>query len=422
MSGALQGRRVAVYVSGSIAAYKACEVVTSLRKLGALVRVAMTASATRLVSPATFQGLSGHPVDVDLWAAPPTGAEHGMAHLALSDWAELQLAVPASAHLIARLALGLADDSVTTTALACRAPLLLVPAMETAMWEHPATQAHVDTLRVRGAQLVGPVAGRLASGRAGEGRMAEPEVVVAAVTRILGKASAAGGVQVEPTRWLEGARVVVTAGGTREPIDPVRYIGNRSSGKMGVALAEEALRLGAQVTLITAAPPPARAPGLDVIAVQTAAGMLDAVRRALPGAAALVMAAAVADYRPAVPAERKLKKRDAPLALELVPTVDVLAALRDDPARRGVTMVGFAAETDDLVANARRKLAEKGLDLIVANDVAAAGIGLGSDDNAVTILGRAGTVAEVSRAPKAEVARRVFEAIRELRAAARVGS
>lgn len=446
MSDGFTARRVALYVSGSIAAFKACEVVTLLRRRGADVRVAMTEAGARFVTPMTFQSLSGNPVATDLWdeqsGAASEGAHHAMAHIGLSAWAEVQVAAPASADLIARLALGLGGDPVTATALACRAPLLVAPAMESAMWTHPATQAHVATLVERGATLVGPEAGRLASGHEGPGRMAEPAAIVAAMGRLLGIApehladlEASPGAAPSPAApeavaaprldalppaapadaWLEGRHVVVTSGGTREPIDPVRYIGNRSSGKMGAALAREALRLGARVTLVTAAPVEGRPPaGLDVVEVHTAAGMLDAVRRALPGAAALVMAAAVADYRPVAAASSKIKKHDQPLTLELVPTVDVLRALRDDGARRGVVVVGFAAETDDVVENARRKLAEKALDLVVANDVSNPAIGLGSDDNAVTIIGRDGLVVEVPRAPKAEVARRIFDVMRRV--------
>ncbi len=342
----LAGRHIAVYVSGSIAAYKACELVTALRKRGAEVRVAMTGSATRFVSAMTFQALSGHAVATTQWdedaGAAAEGAAHGMAHIGLGAWAQLQVAVPASANLIARLALGLADDAVTATVLACRAPLLVVPAMETAMWEHPATRAHVETLRARGATI-------------------------------------------------------------------------DSSGKMGLALAREAERLGARVTLITTAGrPPASGPGIDVVEVETADEMLAGVRAALGGAAVRIMAAAVADYRPATVAPRKLKKTAPTLTLELVRTVDVLAELRGEPARTGVVVVGFAAETDDLLANAARKLEEKGLDLIVANDVSAPGIGMGSDDNAVTILGRDGSRAAIGPAPKPEIARGVLAALRPL--------
>jgi phosphopantothenoylcysteine decarboxylase/phosphopantothenate--cysteine ligase len=448
----LPGRRIAVYVSGSIAAYKAGEVVTQLRRRGAEVRVAMTAGAQHFVTPLTFQGLSGHPVATSVWDA--AGAEHGMEHLNLSAWCEVQVAVAASADLIAKLALGLADDAVTTTALACRAPLLLAPAMETAMWEHPATQANVATLRQRGTQVLGPASGRLASGREGAGRMVEPHDVVAAVEQVLAAVSpavrgaalaaegdalsaaapaaldargsggglaaherhaAAPGREHGEGRWLHGRRVVITSGGTREPIDPVRYIGNRSSGKMGLALAHEALRLGARVTLVTSAPAPAPQPNLGVVEVETAAQMLAAVRYAVVDADVLIMAAAVADYRPAEFADRKIKKRAEAMSLALVPTVDILRSLRDEHAgrQRGhLCVVGFAAETDDLLANAQRKLEEKGLDLIVANDVNGSDVGMGADDNAVTIIGPAGVVAEVKRAPKAEVARAVFEAIR----------
>jgi phosphopantothenoylcysteine decarboxylase/phosphopantothenate--cysteine ligase len=350
-----------------------------------------------------MQSLSGHPVATSVWDA--AGAEHGMEHLSLSAWCEAQVAVAATADLIARLALGLADDAVTTTALACRAPLLVAPAMETAMWEHPSTQASVATLRQRGAQILGPARGRLASGREGAGRMVEPAEIVGAVEQVLGG---------DADRWLQGRRVVVTSGGTREPIDPVRYVGNRSSGKMGLALAGEARRLGAHVTLVTAANPlPVAQPDLDVVAVETAEQMLEAVQNAVSAAYVLIMAAAVADYRPAQVADRKIKKGEGGMTLELVPTVDVLRTLRDRrPA--GLRVVGFAAETHDLLASARQKLADKGLDLIVANDVSGSDVGMGADDNAVTIIGPGGVVAEVSRAPKAEVARAVFAAVRGL--------
>lgn len=400
----LAGRRVAVYVGGSIAAFKAAEVVTLLRKGGAEVRVAMTAGAQHFVTPLTLQSLSGAPVATSVWEAPGVG--HGMEHLDLSAWCEVQVAVAATADLIARLALGLADDAVSTTALACRAPLLVAPAMETAMWEHPATQSHVEVLRSRGATVIGPAVGRLASGREGAGRMVEAGDIVAAVEMIF------GGEPDPAERWLAGERVVITSGGTREPIDPVRYVGNRSSGKMGLALAQQALALGARVTLVTAAPPPPPQPNLDVVPVDTASEMLDAVRTAVADARVLIMAAAVADYRPEQVAEHKIKKSDAGLHIDLVPTVDILRALHEDHRRPQLCVVGFAAETQDLLANARHKLDEKGLDLIVANDVSAAGVGMGADDNAVTIIGRGGVVAEVPRAPKAEIARAVFEAIR----------
>jgi phosphopantothenoylcysteine decarboxylase / phosphopantothenate---cysteine ligase len=402
----LTGRRIAVYVAGSIAAVKAAEVVTLLRKRGAQVRVAMTAGAQHFVTPLTFQSLSGHPVAGSVWDAPAGGAEHGMEHLTLSAWCEAQVAVAATADLIARLALGIADDAVTTTALACHAPLLLAPAMETAMWEHPATVANT--------------AGRLASGRVGAGRMVEPEAIVEAVEQAFSAASshhaAAPGVPAVGERWLVGDRVVITSGGTREPIDPVRYIGNRSSGKMGLAMAHEALRLGARVTLVTAAPPPAPQPNLEVVPVETAAEMDRAVRHAVVDADVLIMAAAVADYRPALVAERKLKKSEQGMQLDLVPTVDILRTLRDARhEHRHLCVVGFAAETDDLLANAQHKLDEKGLDLIVANDVGRRGIGMGSEENAVTVIGPGGVLAEVERAPKSEVARAIFEAIRAQR-------
>jgi phosphopantothenoylcysteine decarboxylase / phosphopantothenate---cysteine ligase len=395
---------VVLYVSGSVAACKAAEIVTLLRRSGAEVRVAMTAAATRFVTPTTFRSLSGHAVAADLWEPGEGGtATHGMAHLGLGGWAELQVAAPASADLLARLALGLADDAVTSTALACAAPLLLAPAMETRMWDHPATQANLATLTARGARVVGPRSGRLASGAEGMGRMAEPAEVVEACAAALGATAHAAGP-------LAGRRLLVTSGGTREPIDPVRYIGNRSSGRMGTALAVEALALGAEVTLVTTVPPPAGHPRLNVIEVSTAAEMLAAVRSALPAADVLLMAAAVADHRPARPSPRKLKKRDGELHLDLVPTQDILCAVRDQAREGGVIVAGFAAETEDLLANAREKLERKGLELIVANDVE---VGMGGEENAVVVLDRDGVVAEIPRAPKPEVARRLLELIGE---------
>lgn len=405
----LGGRRVAVYVSGSIAAYKACEVVTGLRKQGCEVRVAMTAAAQHFVGPTTLRSLSGHAVATSVWEAADDAMApgHGMGHISLGEWAELQVAVPASADLIARLALGLADDAPTASALASTAPLLLAPAMETRMWESAVTQANVALLRARGGIVVGPATGRLASGHAGVGRMVEAPEVVDAVARVLAGPAPAGDL------WLTGRRVVVTSGGTREPIDPVRFIGNRSSGRMGAALAAAAEGLGAEVTLVTTlADPGVRA--ARVVRVETAAEMRAAVVEHLGGAAILVMAAAVADYRPRTVSPRKLKKAQPELSLDLVRTVDILDSLRDEPARRGVVVVGFAAETDDLEANAAVKLETKRLDAVVANDVSAPGIGMGSEDNAVLLLARGGRRAEVPRAPKAEVARRVLEEIRPL--------
>lgn len=415
----LRGRRVLLYVSGSIAACKAAEIVTLLRRSGAEVRVAMTAAATRFVTPMTFQGLSGHAVATDLWEPEEGGtAAHGMAHLGLGGWAELQVAAPASADLLARLALGLADDAVTSTALACAVPLLLAPAMETRMWEHPATQAHLATLTARGARVVGPRSGRLASGGEGMGRMAEPVEVVEACAAALGARPAAGSASptagsATPTAAagaLAGRRLLVTSGGTREAIDPVRYIGNRSSGRMGTALAVEALALGAEVTLVTTVPPPRGHPRLTVVEVSTAAEMLGAVRSALGTADVLLMAAAVADHRPARPSARKLKKRDGELHLDLVPTEDILCAVRDQAREAGVIVVGFAAETEDLLDNAREKLERKGLELIVANDVE---VGMGGEENAVIVLDRDGVVVEIPRAAKPEVARRLLELIAE---------
>jgi len=425
---ALKGRRICVHVGGSVAAFKAGSVITELRTSGAEVRVAMTASARRFITPLTLQSLSGNPVVSDLWkgdrgprahvgvGAPATaGTEHGMPHLTLAGWCDVQVVVAATANLIARLANGFADDAVTTTVLACRAPLLIVPAMETAMWENSATLANVATLRERGATILGPVEGRQASGELGSGRMLEPAGIVSAVREALAPAGA------EATRWPAGAHVVVTAGGTREPIDRVRFIGNRSSGRMGNALAAEALARGAEVILITSAEPPPPSSRLTVIAVETAAEMGDAVLAALPGTRVLVMAAAVADQRPATTASGKLPKAQLPGELTLVPTDDILLRVRDHPARAGVTVVGFAAETDSVLARAKGKLQAKGLDHIVANDVGAEGIGMGAEDNAVIILSAGGAVTHVDRRSKRRVAAAIFETISQLPAGRAIG-
>jgi phosphopantothenoylcysteine decarboxylase/phosphopantothenate--cysteine ligase len=420
----LRARRVAVHVSGSIAAYKAADVVSHMRRLGAEVRVAMTDGAQRFVTATTFRALSGNPVATSVWDGALTydhsGGEegHGMAHLSLSGWAEAHVVVPASANVIARLSNGMADDAVTAGILASGppAPLVIAPAMETAMWENPVTRANVASLRERGAVFIGPERGRLASGHQGSGRMAEPETVVGAVIRGLAEADSRAGDAdraVADRRWLVGRGVVITAGGTREAIDPVRFLGNRSSGKMGNALAVEAARLGAHVTLITTVAPPPPSPAITVVAVESAEQMDAAVRRALVDAWALIMAAAVADQRPATVAPSKIKKATAGDSLALVPAIDILAALRDDPLRRGRLIVGFAAETDDLIENATEKLTAKGADLMVANAVGD-GIGMGTDDTSVAIIGRDGSVSRIGPAPKPAIAAAILQAMRPL--------
>ncbi|MFN2452152.1 MAG: bifunctional phosphopantothenoylcysteine decarboxylase/phosphopantothenate--cysteine ligase CoaBC [Candidatus Dormibacteria bacterium] len=399
----LGGRRVVVHVGGSVAAYKAGEVITALRRRGAEVRVAMTAGAQHFITATTLRSLSGNPVAVSVWDSGDDATGHGMSHLSLSEWAELQLVVAAPANLLARLALGFADDAVTACALASRAPLLLAPAMETAMWEHPATQGHAATLRSRGVRIIGPQTGRLASGHEGAGRMAEPQELVEAAADAL-----AGG-----DAWLAGRRVVVTAGGTREPIDPIRYLGNRSSGRMGEALATAAARLGATVVLITTAPPHQPSAGVERVEVETAAELHEAVCAAIVDADVLVMSAAVADHRPARVAEHKLKKRErgGGKPIELVPTTDILADVHRSRRSPRLRVVGFAAETEDLVPNALAKIREKGLDAIVANPVGPGGA-MGGHDAEATVIAADGSAAAVPRAAKPLLAQGIWEALR----------
>ena len=389
--GRLQGRRVVVGISGGIAGYKAIEVIRLLTEGGAEVRVMMTPEATRFVTPLTLEALSYHPVAAD-WLAPQGAGE---SHIALAEWAELIAIVPATANSIAKLAIGLADEIVSGTVLASRAPLLVAPAMNDLMFTHIKTQDHLNALRARHAVVVEPGTGRLASGKSAIGRLATPERIVAAIEAVL-----------QDRRNLEGLRVVVSAGGTREAVDPIRYIGNFSSGKMGRALAETAAARGAEVTLVTTVPTSPE--GIAEIAVTSATEMLAALKTACAGADVLVMAAAVADYAPDKIAASKLRRTDQAIDLHLRPNVDVLKSLGP---RRGLFRVGFAAETEDLGAQAQQKLAQKQLDLIVANQVGVDGQGLASDFNAVTIVSPAGVVADVPRLPKWEVAGQIWDAI-----------
>ena len=389
--GRLQGRRVVVGISGGIAGYKAIEVIRLLTEGGAEVRVMMTPEATRFVTPLTLEALSYHPVAAD-WLAPQGAGE---SHIALAEWAELIAILPATANSIAKLALGLADEIVSGTVLASRAPLLVAPAMNDLMFTHIKTQDHLNALRARHAVVVEPGTGRLATGKSAIGRLATPERIVAAIEAVL-----------QDRRNLEGLRVVVSAGGTREAVDPIRYIGNFSSGKMGRALAETAAARGAEVTLVTTVPTSPE--GIAEIAVTSATEMLAALKTACAGADVLVMAAAVADYAPEKIAASKLRRADQAIDLHLRPNVDVLKSLGP---RRGLFRVGFAAETEDLGAQAQQKLAQKQLDLIVANQVGVDGQGLASDFNAVTIVSPAGVVADVPRLPKWEVAGQIWDAI-----------
>nr|WP_318241366.1 bifunctional phosphopantothenoylcysteine decarboxylase/phosphopantothenate--cysteine ligase CoaBC [Xanthomonas surreyensis] len=402
--GPLQGRRVLLCVGGGIAAYKALELVRRLREAGAEVQVAMTAGAQQFVTPLSFQALSAHPTRTSLW---DSAAEQAMGHLELARWADRVVVAPATADLLARLAHGLADDLVTTLCLATNAPLTVCPAMNHRMWLHPATQANVATLRQRGASVVGPNDGPLAEGESGPGRLAEPEEIVAALAA--GRAAAAVPLAA-PTPVaasagggaLHGLRLLISAGPTYEDLDPVRYLGNRSSGKMGYALAAAAARQGASVVLVSG---PVHLPtpdGVQRIDVRSAAQMRAAVLGALP-ADIYIGTAAVADYTPRQVAAQKIKKSGEMLTLELVRTPDILAEVAAQTQALKL-VVGFAAETHDIERYARGKLNDKHLDLIIANQVGVAGNGFESDQNAATAYWQQGarSFPAVSKAQLAE--------------------
>ena len=391
---ALANRNVLLGITGGIAAYKAAELTRLLVTGGARVRVAMTPAAQTFVTPLTLQALSGNPVHTELL---DSAAEAAMGHIELARWADVVLVAPATADFIARLAHGHANDLLSTLCLATRAPLALAPAMNTQMWLHPATQANCEQLTARGVTLLGPGAGDLACGETGPGRMLDPTELHAALPDLLG-----GGA-------LSGLRVVVTAGPTREPVDPVRYLGNRSSGKMGFAVAQAASRAGASVTLVAGPvglPTPA---GVRRVDVETAAQMHAATIDAVDDCDIFIAAAAVADYRPAQVAGEKIKKQAAKLNVELERTSDILAEVA--ALEGGPFTVGFAAETDDVAGYAREKLASKKLDMIAANRVGE-GLAFGTDDNELELLWPDGGV-RLPRAPKSELAQQLIAQIAE---------
>jgi phosphopantothenoylcysteine decarboxylase / phosphopantothenate---cysteine ligase len=421
----LAGRLIALGVTGSIAAYKAVELLRLLTAEGADVVVMLSPSATRFVGPLSFAALSRHPVESDVLELLPDGR---IGHIVIADSADAIVVAPATAHWLAAMASGLSGDVVTAAALATSAPVVVAPAMDGDMWTHPATVSNVARLRdAFGYTVVEPESGPLASGQSGVGRLAElpsiVDAVVAAVAdRPIRQASAAARppvVDVAPRDAdLVGRRIVITAGGTREPIDPVRYIGNRSTGKMGVAVADAAVARGAEVTLIAAAVEVPLPPEARVVRVETAAGLREALRDAMPSADALVMAAAVADFTPASPKDRKIARAGG-LTLELSPTPDLLAEIAAMGAESGAgratgsaapILVGFAAETGSL-DRAADKLRAKGVDLMVANDVSEAGSGFGTDTNRVTILDRGGTVDALPLMTKREVADRILDRV-----------
>jgi len=399
----LRSRRILVGVSGGIAAYKAAELVRALIRAEAEVRVVMTANAQKFITPLTFQSLSQHAVATDTF---DLHEEQAIGHIGLADWAELMVVAPATANVVARLALGLADDVLTTIALACRAPLMVVPAMNVNMWGHPATVTNIATLRSRGVEIVGPDSGDLACGWVGAGRMVEAVAVVGEISRVLGGGD------------LAGLSVLVTAGPTFEALDPVRFLGNRSTGKMGFAIARAAQKRGAQVTLVagpTALPTPL---GVTRVDVETALEMREAVRTRFSAQAVVVMTAAVADYRAAEPATTKLKRDvlGATPSVALVANPDILAELGQEPQPRPM-LVGFAAETDDVERRAVDKRRHKGCELLVANDVSEPGSGFGTDTNRVLFVDDGG-VERLPMLTKDQVADRLWTKVLALRGVA----
>ncbi len=410
----LRDRRILLGVTGGIAAYKICTLASRLTQAGAQVDVVMTEAALRFVTPLTFQSLTGRPVYTSLWGALDATMDEDailpthIVHVGLAEAADLMVIAPATAHTMAKIAQGLADNLLTTLALAARCPMLLAPAMDIGMWAHPATQVSASTLRERGAHFAGPAHGRMASGLEGKGRMVEPDEILGHIRLVLGKEGP-----------LAGRRVVVTAGPTREPLDPVRFLSNPSSGRQGFALAQAALDHGAEVMLITGAtnlPTPVGAERVEVVTVQE---MYDAVLSAAGQADALLMAAAPADYCPAVTAPQKIKKGKDDLALRLARTQDILSAVAARRAKSGFprVVIGFAAESENLVENARAKLAVKNLDMIVANDITARDAGFSVETNRVVILDREESVEELPLMSKAAVAEVVLKQVAGLLAA-----
>jgi phosphopantothenoylcysteine decarboxylase/phosphopantothenate--cysteine ligase len=383
----LIGKQIVLGVTGSIAAYKAVALLRTLLREGAVVHVVMTQSATKFVTPLTFEVLSGYPISTDVFEA-----HQEMKHLSLPAQADAIVIAPATANCLAKAALGLGDDLLSTILLSAECPLIVVPAMDGGMWMHPSVQEHIGTLRARGTIVVNPEVGPLASGQVGQGRLAEEGTILKAIQAALA-----------PQRDWQGQRMLVSAGPTQELIDPVRFISNRSSGKMGYAIAEAAQARGAQVVLVTgptALPTPR---GVEVVSVVTAEEMLKALSAHLAWSTTVIMAAAVGDFRPTHPASQKIKKQGGTAqTLDLERTTDILASL--SAQRTTQLMVGFAAETNDLIVHAKEKLKAKGLDLIVANDVTIEGAGFGSDQNAAVLIDRQGGMTELPLMPKRALA------------------
>ena len=396
----MKGRpRVLLGVSGGIAAYKSAEIVRRLVEREAQVRVAMTRAAREFVAPLTFAVLSGHEVYLEVFGS---GNVPAVDHVELADWTDVLVVAPATAHTIARLANGLADDFLTTYALVHRGPILIAPAMETRMWEHPATRRNLELLAARGARFVGPGTGFLASGREGPGRMTEPAEIVEAVLALASSAR----------RDLEGLRVLVTAGPTRERLDPVRFVSNRSSGRMGYALAESARDRGARVTLLCGPTGLVRPEGLRFVSFESSADLENLLAAEFPECDVLAMAAAVADFIPE-PSPERLHREDGERRVRLIPGRDLVAGLAT--LRRNQTVVAFAAETDDLEGRGRRKMEGKHADLVVVNDVGRSDVGFDAAENEVLVIARDGPAERISRRSKREVADRIWDAVVRVR-------
>jgi len=391
----LSNKTVVLGITGSIAAYKAAEIASQLTQAGAKVNVIMTKEAIQFISPITFRAITGRPLVTEMF---DLASEFSIEHVSLAKAADIVVIAPATANIIAKLAAGIADDMLCCTVLATKAPVVIAPAMETNMYNNPITQDNLSKLKARNFVIIAPATGWLASGKEGPGRLADINDIIGGIRQVLER----GG-------DLAGKHIVVTAGGTHESIDPVRYISNRSSGKMGYALAEAARDRGAKVTLVTAPTSLPEPAGVDVIKVNTAQEMRQAVEKVTPQADALVMAAAVADYRPTKAAKDKIKKGEAGLTLELECTPDILGSVKGNFIK-----VGFAAESNNLVENAKQKLQQKGLDFIVANDITAIGSGFGVDTNRVTIIDQEGKIDSLPLLAKREVADKVLDRVVEL--------
>lgn len=405
----LENKRIILGVTGSIAVYKAIDLASKLTQAGVLVDVIMTEAAQQFVTPLAFQSVTGRPVYIDLWKSDSSGGlPTHIAHVGLGEGADLLVIVPATANTLAKLAHGLADDLLSVTALAARCPIIVAPAMDGGMYEHPATQANLQILKSRGVEIIEPEEGRFASGLTGKGRLPETPALMGFVRRALARNGP-----------LDGRRVVVTAGGTKEPIDPVRYITNRSSGRQGYAVAQAALDAGAVVTLISTVDHLPVPNGVQLVKVGSAAEMLQAVQQNVPDTDALIMAAAVADFRPATVATQKIKKSDSNnegIMLELGRTDDILVVVKAIREQTGYPrcVVGFAAESHDLLENASGKLNRKGLDFIVANDITASDAGFEVETNRVTILDAQGGKQSLELLSKARVGEVIVERVAEI--------